>query len=222
MTQKTARDHLERLVSRVRRAVRFRWLAIALVSLGTLVSVGAALVLPRLYLSETVILYREAIGAKALIGSDIGGEASRKFGLRMKEMANSRTRLKRIIEEFHLYPNVVARTGYMDAVDEMRKHITFNQARESDTFTLGFQGEDPDLVQKVLTRLAEDLVEEATRSRAEQAGVTKEFLDAEKRRSDDELKQKQAPRVRQGSLERSGRGRRGCRGAGGAGEAKGR
>jgi uncharacterized protein involved in exopolysaccharide biosynthesis len=188
---KTARDHFDRIVSHIKRAVRFRWVAIGLICVGTIASVGVALVMPRMYQSETLILYREGIGAKALIGSEIGGDASRKFGMKMKEMATSRTRLKRIIEEFRLYPRIVDRVGYMEAVEEMRKHITFTQARESETFSLGFQGEDPDLVQKVLARLAEDLMAETSRSRVEQAGVTKEFLDAEKRRSDEELKSKE-------------------------------
>ncbi len=60
----------------------------------------------------------------------------------------------------------------------MRNHISF-RVRDGDTFGLGFDGNDPDSVQKVTARLANALILENSRHRAEAAEGTREFLDAE-------------------------------------------
>ena len=188
---RTARDHLDRIVSLAGRSWRFRWYAALVLLLGATVSLAVALLRARAYTSETLIIYREGIGVRTVSGQETNADAQQKLALKLKEMVLSRTRLQKIIEEFHLYPKIVDDRGYVDAVDEMRKNIAF-RAKDGETFGLSFTGIEPALVQKLTARLAQELLEEHSKSRLEAAGETKEFLDAEKHRSDDDLREKEA------------------------------
>jgi uncharacterized protein involved in exopolysaccharide biosynthesis len=187
---RTARDRLDRIASMVRRAMRFWLPASILLVFGCAVALAVAVTRPRIYKSETLILYREGIRSETLGGPDTGGDPARKLGLKLKEMVLSRTQLQHIIDQFKLYPAIVEDRGYVDAVDEMRNHIAF-RVKDGDTFGLSFEGEDAKRVQQVTAMLAETLLDENTRSSEEQANVTKEFLDAEKQRTEAELKQKE-------------------------------
>lgn len=191
MEQRTVRDQLDRAVSIAMRSLRFRWYAALVLLLGTVISLAVALLKPRMYTSETLIVYREGIGARQVLGTDQAVDAAQKLALKLKEVVLSRTRLQKIIDEFHLYPAVVDKRGYVEAVDEMRKNIGF-RAKDGETFGLSYTGIDPDQAQKVTARMAQDLLEEHSRSRLEAAGDTKEFLDVKKRLSDEDLRDKES------------------------------
>src|SRR3954452_13334339 len=96
----------------------------------------------RVFKSETLILYREGIRSSDLTGGDEAGDRAHKLGLRLKEMVHSRTRLEAIIGEYKLYPQLVEDRGIMEAVDEMRAHISF-RVRDGDPFALSFEGDEP-------------------------------------------------------------------------------
>jgi hypothetical protein len=190
---RTARDRLDRILAIAGRARRFWLPAFVLFLFGAGASLAYALFRPRVYKSETLILYRDLRGAES--GAVEGGDPTRKLGLRLKEMVLSRTRLEQIIREHKLYSGIVADRGYVDAVDEMRSHISF-RVRDSDTFGLSFEGENPERVQEVTKKLAQAVVSDFSRSRAEQAEVTRELLDAEKRRAETDLKEREAELAR--------------------------
>jgi len=187
---RTPRDHLDRMVSLAGRCWRFRWYAALVLLLGVTASLAMALLSRRHYTSETLIIYREGIGTRTVTGTEANVDAQQKLALKLKELVLSRTTLARLIEEFHLYPVIVEHSGYVDAVDEMRKNIAF-RAKDGETFGMSFTGDDPTLVQKMTARLAQELLEEHSKSRLEQAGETREFLDTEKHRSDDDLREKE-------------------------------
>ncbi len=188
---RSARDSLDRVVTIVFRAWRWRWYAALVLLIGATASLAIAILRPRQYTSETLIVYSEGIGARTVVGSDSGIDAQQKLSLKLKELVLSRTSLQRIIEEFRLYPEIVDRRGYVDAVDEMRKNIAF-RAKDGDTFGLSFTGEDKAMVQKLTERLAHELIEEQAKGRLAAAGETREFLDEQKRRSDEELRDRES------------------------------
>lgn len=191
----SSQDRLDWVVAVVRRTIAAWWLIAALTVIGSSIGLVYAVARPRVYRSETLMLYREGIRASDLGGGDVGGDPARKLGMKLKEIVLSRTSLQAIIEEFHLYPQLVADRGYVDAVDEMRNHIAF-RIRDGDTFGLSFEGERPPQVQEVTAKLAAALVDENSRNRVEQATVTKQFLDTERQKSDEELKDKEGDLVR--------------------------
>ena len=187
MTPVNTREDLAHLVSVARRALGAWWLIGVITMLGSALALGVALVRQRVYRSETLMLYREGIRATDLVGGDAAGEPARKLGLKLKEKVLSRTSLRHIIEELHLYPAIVEERGYVDAVDEMRSRISF-RVRDGDTFGLSFEGTSPHEVQAVTARLAEMLVRDNSSNRLAQATSTKEFLDEERDKSERNLR----------------------------------
>jgi len=185
---RTPRDHVDQLLALLRRTARYWWAAATVVVLDGIVSFALAWEHKPVYKSETIMLYRETIRTSYL-GGEEDRDPARKLGLRLKEMMLSRARLQSLIDEFKLYPDIVDERGYVDAVDEMRNHITF-RPRDGDTFGLSFVGEDADRVQKVTARLADVLIEENAKSRTQQASETREYLEAEKKHAADELEAK--------------------------------
>ncbi len=188
---RSVRDQLDRMVSIALRSWRFRWYAVFVVLLGAVASLAVAFLKPRIYTSETLIVYHEGIGVRAALGTEQTSDATQKLALKLKEMVLSRTRLQKIIDEYHLYPTIVDDHGYVEAVDEMRKNIAFH-AKDGETFGLSYSGTDPVLVQKLTARLAHDLVDEQSRSSQELAGDTREFLDVKKHLSDEDLREKES------------------------------
>lgn len=184
----TASRELARALAILKRTT-FHWRPATVVVLLMLAAAAAIILLRKpKYRSETVILYREGIRASYL-GSD-AGDTARNMGAKLREMLFARPRLEKVIDEFDLYPETKAKLGYVAAVDEFRNGIDF-RVRATDTFAIAYIGRSPDEVQAVTARLADALVEENTRLRIEQAKIQTEFLEAERKRSEDDLKEKE-------------------------------
>ncbi len=188
--QQTVRQQADRLLALLRHAFRFWGTGLLLLGLGCVAALAVAVTRPRIYRSEALILYQERIAASAL-GREESSETGRRIGLRLRELVLSRTRLEQLIKEFDLYPQVVDERGMAEAVDLMRGKIGF-KAREGDTYALSFEGEEAGLVQKITAKLTEALVAENKRSAVEVAAGTKEFLDAEAARIEEELKKRES------------------------------
>ena len=99
---RTARDRLDRIVSLVGRAARF-WPAAAIVlAIGTIISGGVAFTRPRIYKSETLILYREGIRSSDLGGADAGGVDGGTAGGGKVDRLNSRcSRVSTLVSRRH-------------------------------------------------------------------------------------------------------------------------
>ncbi len=187
---RTAREELDRALGMAARVLSFWRRALLVFVVTAAIGVPFSLTRPRTYKSETVILYQDNMTSH-LTGEGGGGEASRRIGARLKEMLLSRASLEPIITEVHAYDALVEKRGMVDAVEEMRKKITF-RAREGDTFEISYQGGSPEEVQDVTQRLADCIVKEAAGRRAEQAKALKAFVDAESDRNQIDLKTKEA------------------------------
>jgi uncharacterized protein involved in exopolysaccharide biosynthesis len=186
----TIRQQADRLLALLRHAARFWGSGLFLLLIGMGIAMAVAVTRPRIYRSEALILYQERIAASAL-GREEGGESARRVGLRLRELVLSRTRLEQLIKEFDLYPQTVDERGMAEAVDLMRTKVGF-KAREGDTYALSFEAEDPQLVQTITARLTDALVAENKRSAVDVAAGTKQFLDAEAQRIEDELKKRES------------------------------
>jgi uncharacterized protein involved in exopolysaccharide biosynthesis len=187
MSTRTARDRLDRIFTIVGRAARFWPAASLVVLLGTVAAIIFTFTRPRVYKSETLMLYRETLDQSDAAGTDM----ARKLALKLKEMVLSRTRLQQIIDDQKLYQDIVAERGYVDAVDEMRTHIAF-RVKDGDSFGLSFEGDDPGRVQAITARLAVTLVDENSKHREKQAEAQKVLLDGERKHDEEELRDKDA------------------------------
>ncbi len=165
------------------RALRAWRRGLVIMLVGAALSFGATRVIKPTYRSETVLLYRESIRTAGDEDKDSG--TTRAIGGKLREMLLARTKLEGIMSQFELYAKERAKDP-VQAVDRFRNAITFRI--NENTFSLAYDAEERDLAQQVTVRLAEGLVEESGRLRRERAQATKEFLEAQKRRNDEELK----------------------------------
>ncbi|HEY2902823.1 MAG TPA: hypothetical protein VGL59_19735, partial [Polyangia bacterium] len=173
--ERSPREHLQLVAVFIRRAFRAaRWGALALV-LGLGATAVAILAAKRAYRSETVIMYDRGVRAGAVV-SGAEADSPRQVATRIQDMMMSRQRLQKTIEQFGLYPGIVSQHSYVDAVDEMRKHLKFT-AREGYTYHMSFESDSREQAQKVLAAFVDGLIDEDAVSRKREAESTKTFLD---------------------------------------------
>ena len=139
--------------------------------------------------SETVVYYKEGIG-RQFVGIENEGNALKTLPARLKETLLSRQHLEKIVKEFNLYPLIVDAEGYIAAVDKFRTKITF-KPRSEETFLIAFEGTTAEEAQQVTARLADVLVENMHEQKRSQAKTAMDFLEAEKKRADDDLNKRE-------------------------------
>jgi len=185
----TPREQIERILDLVRRAARYGWLVIAISAVGGGLSVLLALSRPHQYESETVLFYRELISQSVLQGREVV-QSSNTLSARFKEMLLARSNLVQVVKKFDLFPDVVAADGEVAAADLLRMRVSFRD-KGAGTFRISYKGDSPAEAQKVTQFLGERLQKTDNELRREQAEVTKNFLEQEKKEADDELKQRE-------------------------------
>jgi uncharacterized protein involved in exopolysaccharide biosynthesis len=176
---------LARLLGIIRRAFAQWKLVTVIVTVGVGIGAGVAAVRKPSYRSETIVIYRQGVKT----GDQAGGPGLT-LSARMQEMLLARSRLEVISDELGVYQQVKEKRGVTEAVEEFRKDITF-KPRSTDTFSISYKGQDPEVVERVTRRLAQSLIDENQRLRVEQSRVQREFLEAEKQRAEASLKEKE-------------------------------
>jgi uncharacterized protein involved in exopolysaccharide biosynthesis len=167
----------------IRRTLAYWPVAAVVMVIGVLATVQFVRVRKSFYKSETVVFYRQGVLTADQTPSD---SVLRMLGAKLKETLLAQSNLRKVIDECHLFTDIVDKRGYSDAVDQFRKQIDF-KARSTDTFAISFQGSSPEQALTVTARLADMLVEENAKTRQERVRESTEFFDAEKTRMDEEL-----------------------------------
>ena len=183
---RTTRDQLYKLFDVARRTLHYWWIAAIIVGVGAALSILLALQTDHKYMSETVLLYQEKISQSVLQGREVV-ESSRKQSERYRELLLARSNLRKLIDEFNLFPDVVEEKGTVAATEILRERISFKD-RGAGTFRISYIGDTRKEAQQVTSRLASSLMELDKYVRREQAEQTKAFLEEEKRRAELELK----------------------------------
>jgi hypothetical protein len=180
------RDHLQAAVTFFVRALRFWWVTVGVLVVGSVAATGYAVVLHHArYQSQATAYYQEGIQ-----WSLANEPSSKRVGARLKETILAHARLSEIIKEMNLFPKAAAADKMADAVEEMRQRTTFRMG-EGDTFIISYIGDTPDEVQRVTAKLTDEMVDENLRLRSEQAEVAEAFLAAEKTRNEESLRAKE-------------------------------
>jgi uncharacterized protein involved in exopolysaccharide biosynthesis len=179
-----AREQMDRALAFGRRMLRFFWILGAAVLVGALACGVFFLVKKPAYRSETVLLFSEPIRTAA--DTPEAAANPRNTALRLEELLLSRSQLEKLIQRFDLYPDRVREYGIVDGVAEFKKHIQF-RAPGGDTFSVAFEGTSAEQAQQVTASLADTLIHEDTRLKAQQAKTTRDFLNLERKRTEKEL-----------------------------------
>jgi len=200
-------------LAEAKRTLRRYWwiLPLSTVFLGGL-GLGAALVLPKRYTSQTMVLVEQpTVGpdyVKPVVTEDLNHRLAS-----MKEQILSRTRLQPIIEKFGLYAEVRGRVHIEDLVERLRTAVEIKpleptpgtQSRQLPGFYVDVTFDNPQIAQQICTEITSMFLEQNARERKQQANETTNFLskqleEAKKNLDDQDGKLAQFKRQYLGSL----------------------
>lgn len=155
-----------------------------------LLTIFVAAVLPNWYEASATILVQPQEISQKLVQSGLPDEdLNNRLHIIQMEIL-SRSRLSRVIDDLHLYPEESKTMTREEIIDMMRDRIDLepilpeldqpllNRSRnlQINTFSLSFQDRSPKVAAAVANRLANDFIDEHIRERTQVAGGTSEFM----------------------------------------------
>ena len=153
-----------------------------------------AIVLPPMYKSSAMILIEEQQIPTDYIKSTITSYAEERLQMVTRQIMKY-SQLRNIIQQFDLYPEMVANDDMGRAVDKLkrsieRETISFRGGNKSSTlaFSLSYEGYDPKTVMKVTEALSKLYLQEEYKAREKLASVTTDFLKQELKSLKDQVK----------------------------------
>jgi polysaccharide chain length determinant protein (PEP-CTERM system associated) len=190
-------------------AWRRRWFIVVPFVLISALSVVIAEVLPDRYRSQTLLQVTPQQVPEKYVNPSVTTRLDNRL-TSMTQMILSRTQLERIIQEFNLYPKDRQHMIMEDVVEQMRRRDIpisgKNGGRiEGDSFTVGFEADNPKTARDVADRLAGLFIRENLEDRSAVAAQTDQFLqsqlEADRRQLKDyELKLEQFRRANPGRM----------------------
>ena len=161
--------------------VRRKWLVILFILLGTIIGGVLAWMKEDVYRSSTVILVEQQKIHENYVPSVVGGSAAERVST-ITQQVLSRTNLQKVIDEFHLFPNVIASQGYEPVIEGLRKNVkieTQGRGGQLEAFTISFSHNDPMVAMKVTSKLASQYIDENIKIREQFIEGATEFLEQE-------------------------------------------
>ncbi len=160
---------------------RRKWLILLFVILG--ISVGGVMAWMKkdLYRSITVILVEQQKIHENYVPSVVGGSAAERVST-ITQQVLSRTNLQKVIDEFHLFAEVIEAQGYEPVIDGLRKNVkieTKGRGGQLEAFTISFAHHDPMMAMKVTAKLASQYIDENIKIREQFIEGASEFLEQE-------------------------------------------
>ncbi len=179
-------------------ALRRKWYLIIPLIVGVVGSYGVYKTLPKIYQATTLILVQPQSVPESYVRPTITESVVSRLSTISQEIL-SRTRLEKVIEEFNLYPDLRKKMTKEEVIERMRKAIDVKvqeprrSGRDSTTnsFTISFEGDHPQIVMQVTNKLASLFIEENLKVRETQAERTSEFITKELTSLEEQLKKKE-------------------------------
>jgi len=138
--------------------------------------------LPASYRSETVILVEQQGVPESYVVPNVATDLQTRLQS-MTQQILSRTRLERIIEDFHLYVEEKGRLGPDELVERMRDDIRIELVQapgrrdELTAFKIYYSAPNPQVAQQVTSELTSLFIEDNLRARQQQSENTTAFLE---------------------------------------------
>jgi polysaccharide biosynthesis transport protein len=176
--------------------VRRRWWVVISFMAFSALGVLAAMLFPKAFLSTTMILIQPRDVPTDFVKDLIAGSTDQRLSS-IEQTILSRTNLLKILNEFE--DRMPAYRGQNDdrkvAKLKQRIKIDFYSERRNGvylpttSFRISYRDQNPDLAQKITSRLASLFIEQDSRAREDQVFGTTSFLTAELNKVADQLKQ---------------------------------
>ena len=166
---------------------RRKWLIACVFTVVSCLGVYLASILPPVYRSNTLILITPQKLPSSFITSTVTTNLNERMQSIIQEIL-SRTNLERIVQEFKLYPGVRIME---DRVASLRAAVSLN-LRRNNAFQLSFDSQNPEIAQKIASRLSSLFIEQNLQVREQQALGTTNFINTEAERLRKELEEQEA------------------------------
>lgn len=155
------------------------WLIAASVLIATTIGLMHYLRMPKEYQSTALLSYEQQQINPARMDPEQGRSRLRDALATLQELVTSQSSLEKVITQFSLYEKMRERLPIQDVIVAMRKNIEIKQAAQGDTFSVSFQGGNPEQVVKVTNALAALFIEENLKYREERASDTSKYTESE-------------------------------------------
>lgn len=153
-----------------------RWrLIVASLLVAITVGLGYYLYVPKLYESTSLLSYEQRQINPAKMDPEQGKANLGDTLATLKELVLSRNSLEKVITQFNLYEEARKRLPLEDVIESMRKDIIIKPASKGDTFSVTYQGPDPQKVMRVTNSLASLFIEENLKYREIRATETSKY-----------------------------------------------
>jgi succinoglycan biosynthesis transport protein ExoP len=178
----------------VRMLARYKW-QVAICSLALTLGFTVVIAkLPNVYEATTTILVDPQQVPEKYVMPVVSSDAYARLNT-IKQQVLSRTRLELIINNYKLYADKRASLSLEELVDKMRDDITIQvkegSGPELSSFTITYQGSDPETVAQVANELATSFIHWNVDTRDQQVTGTKEFLSSELQEAKQSLEQQE-------------------------------
>lgn len=153
----------------------------------------AARKLPNVYRAEAVILVEPQKVPTSYVASTVTTGMSERMSTIYQEVT-SPTRLKRLIDNMGLYPELRKQQGEQEAVQAMAKAITVEQVSalgsQAAAFRVSYKGTTAAETAQVANQITAMFIQENLKVREEQSYGTADFLEGELQKTSQELQEK--------------------------------
>ena len=163
---------------------RRRWWLILPIFLGWAAVWAVSWFLPVSYKSETLILVEQQQVPEQYVVPNLTNNIQERLQS-MTQQILSRTRLLRIIDQYHLYADQKSRLSPDEIVDNMRADVQIDlvqaPGRREDltAFKISYSTKNPQLAQQVTNQLTSLFIDENIHARQQQSESTTSFLDSQ-------------------------------------------
>jgi polysaccharide chain length determinant protein (PEP-CTERM system associated) len=179
---------------------RRKFLAILAFALPMSAAIGLIWFLPNIYRSTATVLVDRQQIPETFVQSTVTSALETRLQTIRQEVL-SRARLEALIHRFDLYRDLRLRVPLEDVIERVRRDVRLEirsvdargRGEATISFTVSYQGSDPDTVSRVTNTLASFFIDEDSKARERQATGTAEFLkvqlDETKKRLDEQEQQ---------------------------------
>ena len=162
-------------------AVRRRWWLMGPTFLLGLLGVAAAHIWPELYRSEALILVEQQIVPQQYVVPNVNTSLQDRIQS-MTQQILSRSRLRRLIEQYNLYTRERTRKTIDEVIDKMRERVHLELVEspgrpgELTAFRISFTSGSPRIAQQITNELTSLFIEQNLEERTQQSVSTTNFL----------------------------------------------
>lgn len=162
---------------------RRKWETLACLVIGLVGAAAVFVAMPKTYRSSTLILVESQKVPIELI-KPVTVDTIEERLISIQQQILSRTLLQRIIEEFGLYKSQLESDPLENVIEDMRKRIKVDTVenrnrRNTQAFTIAYEGERPTLVMQVTNKLGALFIEENLKVREQLVEGASEFFEQE-------------------------------------------